>query len=42
MCFFLVSPIWLPKHELNKDNSNKHASVDGEKPHEASTLHKEL
>lgn len=25
-----VSPRWLRKHNLNKDNSNKHANVEGE------------
>ena len=23
-----VPPTWLPKHDLNKDNTNKHANVD--------------
>lgn len=31
-----VSPTWLPKHELNREDSNKHANVD----REASALHK--
>ena len=27
-----VLPVWMSKHELNKDNSNRHAKVDTEKP----------
>ena len=35
-----VSPTWLPKHELTKDDNSRHAKVD-RKVQEASTLHKE-
>jgi hypothetical protein len=27
-----VSPTWLPTHELNKNDTNTHAEVDGENP----------
>lgn len=36
-----VSPTWLPKCELSRNDTNGHAQVDRE-AHEASTLHKEL
>lgn len=39
-CTHKVSPTWLPKHELNKED-NRRANVDGQ-AQEASTLHKEL
>lgn len=33
-----ISPAWLPKHDLNKDNNNGHTKWMGESPW-ASTLH---
>lgn len=40
---YKVSPTWLPKRVLNKDNSNRHACQSKwQKAHEASVLYKEL
>ena len=38
-CTSQVSLIWLPKHALNKDSTDRHANLDERK---ASTLDKEL
>lgn len=35
-----VSPTWLPKYDLNKEDSNRHANKEGE-AYEASSLEKE-
>lgn len=37
----MIKKIGLPESELNKDDTNRHAEVDREKPTEASTLLKE-
>lgn len=36
-----ILPTWLPKHDLNKDNTKRHDKVEGE-AHEVPTLDKEL
>lgn len=45
MCLLIVSEVlltWLPKHEVKKYVTNRHAKVNGEGNRKASTLHTEL
>lgn len=37
-----VSPTLLPTQDLNKNDTNKHANMEGGKSHGASTLEQEL
>lgn len=34
--------MWLPKHDLNRNNSNKHANTEEGKAHKALALDQEL